>query len=62
MVDDREAITALKIRALQNENHELKHRIKATIRYIERSTEMGLTFGCDDILDVVVGVLSGDIK
>lgn len=62
MGTDQEAINALKVKALISENRELKHRIKATIRYIERSTEMGLTFGCDDIFDVIVGVLNGDIK
>lgn len=62
MGSDQEAINAIKVKALTSENRELKHRIKAAIRYIERSTEMGLTFGCDDIFDVVVGVLNGDIN
>ena len=59
---DKEALTALKIRAMQSENRELKHRIKATIRYIERAIAWGQAAGCEDILDVVVGVLNGDIK
>lgn len=59
---DREALTALKIRAMQSENRELKSRIKVAIHYIERATELGLALGCDDILDVVVGLLNGDIK
>lgn len=59
---NREALTALKIRAMQSENRELKHRIKVVIRYIEWATKLGHTTGCDDIFDVVLGILNGDIK
>ncbi len=62
MSTDNEVMMALKVKALTSENRELKHRIKASIHYIERAIEMGLTFGCDDVFDVVVGVLNGDIK
>ena len=50
------------IKALESKNHELKRRIAAAIRYIERASAWGQTYGCDDIFDVVVGVLNGDIK
>ena len=62
MSTDREAIQALKIRALESQNKELKRRIATTIRYIERASDWGQTHGCDDIFDVVIGVLNGDIK
>lgn len=62
MATDKEAIQALKIRGLESQNKELKRRNTTAIRYIERATELGHTTGCDDIFDVVVGVLNGDIK
>lgn len=62
MDKDKEALQALKIRALESQNKELKRRITAAIRYIERASGWGQTHGCDDIFDVVVGVLNGDIK
>lgn len=66
MATDKEVTQALRIRALESQNKEFKRRIDATIRYIERSIEWGMTHGsvqqCDDVLDVVVGVLNGDIK
>ena len=66
MATDKEAMQALRIRALESQNKELKRRIEATIRYIERAMAWGMTHGsvkqCDDVLDVVVGVLNGDIK
>lgn len=66
MATDKEVTQALRIRALESQNKELKRRIDATIRYIERATEWGMTYGqnvkqCDDVLEVVVGVLNGDI-
>ncbi len=59
---DREALTALKIRAMQSENKELKSRIKATINYIKREERLGHTYGHEDIFDVIVGILDGDIR
>lgn len=62
MSTDKEALIILKAKALQSENKDLKHRIKSAIHYIERATELGFTTGCDDIFDVIVGVLNGDIS
>lgn len=66
MATDKEVTQALRIRALESQNKEFKRRIAAAIRYIERATEWGMTYGqnvkqCDDVLEVVVGVLNGDI-
>lgn len=62
MSTDKEVLQALKIKGLESQNKELKRRIATTIRYIERASGWGQTHGCDDIFDVVVGVLNGDIK
>ena len=62
MATDKEVMQALRIRALESQNKEFKRRIAAAIRYIERASSWGQTFGCEDVFDVVVGVLNGDIK
>lgn len=62
MDKDKEVMQALKIRALESQNKKLKRRIATTIRYIERASACGQAYGCEDILDVVVGLLNGDIK
>lgn len=62
MSTDKEVLQALKIKGLESQNKELKRRIATTIRYIERASAWGQAYGCEDILDVVVGLLNGDIK
>lgn len=62
MATDKEAIQALKIRGLESQNKELKRRIAATIRYLERAYAWGQIDVCDDVYEVVVGTLNGDIK
>ena len=62
MATDKEVTQALRIRALESQNKEFKRRIAAAIRYIERASSWNQTFGCEDVFDVVVGVLNGDIK
>lgn len=59
---DKEAMQALKIRALESQNKELKRRISATIRYLERAYAWGQIDICDDVYEVVVGTLNGEIK
>ena len=54
--------TAKKIEALKAENRELRRRIKASIRYIERASMLGHLDGCEETMDVVVGTLNGDIR
>ena len=62
MATDKEVTQALRIRALESQNKEFKRRIAAAIRYIDRASSWGQTFGCEDVFDIVVGVLNGDIK
>lgn len=50
------------LKELQKQNRELKRRIASALRYIEIATEWGKTTGCDEILDVIVGTLYGDIR
>lgn len=54
--------TAKKIEALKAENRELRRRIKASIRYIERASMLGHLNGFEETMDVVVGTLNGDIR
>lgn len=54
--------TARKLEQLKAENRELKRRIKASIRYIERASMLGHLNGCEEIMDVVVETLNGDLR
>lgn len=50
-----------KIEEIKKENSGLKRRIRSTIHYIERASALGHLNGCEEIMDVVVGTLDGDI-
>lgn len=50
-----------KIEKIKKENSSLKRRIRSTIHYIERASALGHLDGCEETMDVVVGILNGDI-
>lgn len=50
-----------KIEEIKKENSGLKRRIRFTIHYIERASALGYLNGSEEIMDVVVETLDGDI-